>query len=111
MALTVMQQESGENGFDGLAIKREPDTTSELTVRDQTEVLDFLAERPTHTVFMASLIRDNGMESSLNRGNFFGCRDRDGRLVGDALIGHATLVEARTDASLAALAHVAQNCN
>ena len=111
MALTVMQQESGGNRFDGLAIIREPGATSELTVHDQAAVLDFLAERPTHTVFMASLIRDNGMESPLNRGNFFGCRDRDGRLEGVALIGHATLVEARTEASLAALAHAAQKCN
>ena len=82
----------------------------ELRDADEGEVLDFLAERPIHTVFMSSLIRDNGLTSSLNRGTFFACRGNDGQLEGVALIGHATLVEARTEASLAAFARVAQNC-
>lgn len=80
-----------------------------LTERhDEGEVLDFLAERPVHTVVMAGLIRDNGLESPFNRGTFYACRDSEGHLAGVALIGHATFVEARTDAVLRAFAALAQ---
>jgi GNAT superfamily N-acetyltransferase len=83
----------------------------ELNNHDEVEVLSFLAERPIHTVFMASLIRDNGVVSPRNRGSFYGYRGHDGALEGVALIGHATLVEARNEASLAALAHAAHDCS
>jgi predicted GNAT family acetyltransferase len=79
-----------------------------LTPEQETEVLAFLAERPIHTVIMAGFIRDNGLVSPLNRGTFYGYRDHTGRLRGVALIGHATLIEARIDAALAAFARVAQ---
>lgn len=80
-----------------------------LTERhDEGEVLDFLAERPVHTVVMAGLIRDNGLESPFNRGTFYACRDSEGGLAGVALIGHATFVEARTDTALRAFAALAQ---
>lgn len=81
---------------------------SELKTRDQKEVLAFLNMRPVHTVVMASFINDNGIESSLNRGKFFGYRGSDGSLEGVALIGHSTLVEARSDAALTALAFTAR---
>jgi uncharacterized protein len=80
----------------------------ELADKHQPEVLAFLAERPLHTVMMAGFIRDHGLVSPLNRGRFYACRDHLGRLKGVALIGHATLVEARVDAALAVLARVAQ---
>jgi predicted GNAT family acetyltransferase len=57
---------------------------------------------------MAGLIRDNGVKSSLNRGSFYGYRGSRGDIEGIALIGHATLIEARTDASLNAFARLAQ---
>ena len=63
---------------------------------EREEVLTFLAERPVHAVCMAGLIRDNGVESEHNRGTFYACRNEQGRLEGVALVGHATLVEART---------------
>jgi len=44
---------------------------------------------------MAGLIRDNGMESKFNQGNFYGCRDRHGNLAGVALIGHAMVATKR----------------
>jgi uncharacterized protein len=66
--------------------------------------------RPLHTVFMAGLIRDNGLLSPQNRGSFYGSRNRLGQLEGVALIGHATMVEAHTENSLIALARVARNC-
>jgi GNAT superfamily N-acetyltransferase len=92
--------------------KRTSDTASSLTIHalsadDQAEVLAFLCERPVHTVFMAGFIRDNGLVSDFNRGTFYGCRDRTGKLQGVALIGHATLVEARPGA-MAAFAQLAQ---
>lgn len=82
----------------------------QLSEEHRDEVLSFLAERPLHTVIMAGWIRDNGIVSPLNRGTFYGCRDGEGRLEGVALIGHATLFEARTDAALAAFARLAQQC-
>jgi predicted GNAT family acetyltransferase len=87
-----------------------PDSLSihPLTDRDEAEVLAFLAERPLHTVVMAGHIRDNGLESAFNRGVFHACRNGAGRLEGVALIGHATLVETRSEASLAAFARLAQ---
>lgn len=77
---------------------------------DKAEVLEFLAQRPIHTVALMSLINDNGIVSPLNRGTFYGCRDLNGRLEGVALVGHATLIETVSDRALAALAQVAQQC-
>jgi hypothetical protein len=82
-----------------------------LAAGAEAEVTAFLAERPVHTVFMASLIRDNGLQSPLNRGSFYACRGEGRRLEGVALIGHATLIEARSEAALAAFARVAQECS
>lgn len=77
-----------------------PLTVLPLAPGDEPEVLAFLAARPLHTVVMAGFILDHGLRSPLNRGAFYGCRARDGRLDGVALLGHATLVEARSDAAL-----------
>ncbi len=78
---------------------------------DEAEVLEFLSQRPIHTVAMMGLIEDNGIVSALNRGTFYGCRDLNGRLEGVALVGHATLMETVSDRALAALAQVAQQCS
>jgi ribosomal protein S18 acetylase RimI-like enzyme len=78
-----------------------------LTSMDEAEVLDFLAARPVHTVFLSGFIRDNGIESDFNRGKFWGCRNGAGHLVGVALIGHYTFVEAHSESALAAFARVA----
>src|SRR3954471_23718150 len=83
-------------------------TVIELTDEDQNEVLAFLAERPIHTVCIAGFIRDNGLVSPYNRGTFYGCRNSEGRLEGVALIGHATLIEARTRRAMQEFALVAQ---
>jgi len=74
------------------------------------EVLAFLSQRPMHTVFLAGLVRDNGVESPLNRGTFYACRNERNELEGVALIGHATLLETRTDRALEAFAQKAQAC-
>ena len=83
-------------------------TVYPLTEGQDAEVLTFLAARPLHTVYMAGLIRDNGLVSPLNRGTFHACRDAGGRLAGVALIGHVTMFEALDDAALGAFARLAQ---
>jgi uncharacterized protein len=75
---------------------------------DEQEVLEFLKMRPVHTVVMAGFIQDNGLESPNNRGNFYSYRNSAGALEGVALIGHSTLVEARTEDALTAFALIAR---
>ena len=79
-----------------------------LTAESESEVLNFLAERPLHTVAMTGFIRDNGLESPANRGSFYGVRNYRGELEGVALVGHATLMETRTQRAVLAFAGVAQ---
>ncbi len=81
---------------------------SELKKENTAEVLAFLSLRPVHTVVMTSFINDNGIENPLNRGKFFSYRNEQGSLEGIALIGHTTLVEARTDNALKAFAFTAK---
>jgi predicted GNAT family acetyltransferase len=97
-----------------LFVLTEETTTEALTIEklsngQEREVLVFLAARPLHTVIMASFIRDNGLVSRLNRGVFYACRNAEGKIEGVALIGHATLFEARTSAALVAFARLAQS--
>ena len=80
-----------------------------LTESERTEILRFLDQRPVHTVAMTSFVLDNGVENELNRGEFYGFRNRGGELEGVALIGHTTLVEARTHEALVALAITAKS--
>lgn len=82
---------------------------SVLDAGDQKEVLSFLELRPVHTVIMSSYIHDNGIESPLNRGTFYAYRNSAGQLEGVALIGHSTLVEARSEEALRGLAHKARD--
>lgn|SRR5574341_733514 len=79
-----------------------------LTAGDEAEVLSFLNRRPLHTITLVGFIRDNGLMSPLNRGTFYGCRNRKGQLEGVALIGHATLMETTTDRAVQAFAEIAQ---
>jgi predicted GNAT family acetyltransferase len=88
----------------------EPCPIEELAAGDEAEVLDFLSARPIHTVLMASMIRDNGLLSPQNRGSFYACRSRQGDLEGVALVGHVTVIEAGTEASLAAFARLTRHC-
>jgi len=77
---------------------------------DYAEVLAFLERRPINTVCLAGLIRDNGLQSPLNRGTFYGHRTDQGQLEGIALIGHATLMETNSDRALQAFAETARRC-
>lgn len=78
-----------------------------LVDEDLTEVLSFLSLRPIHTVFMAGLILDNGLSSPLNRGEFYGHRDPEGKLLGVALIGQKNVIEAQTEAAFETLMKLA----
>lgn len=108
MAVTIMGQES-EAVSNPFADSKQPYTVCELRRGYEAEVLEYLARRPIHTVFMATLIRDNGLVSSSNRGSFYGCRNSAGKLEGTALIGHATMLAACTETVVAAFAHLASN--
>ena len=111
MAVTIMRQQSMPSLAPGLTAKIESVYIQPLSPADETEVLEFLSIRPIHTVFLASLIRDNGMVSSCHRGSFFGCRNKNGRLEGVALIGHATIIETESEECIKAFAHLAKNCS
>jgi uncharacterized protein len=69
------------------------------------DVLSFLDERPN--VILSGLIHDNGLESKLNRGEYYGYRGAAGTLEGVALIGHATLFETSSDDAMVAFARLA----
>ena len=70
----------------------------------------FLEKRPLYTAYLAGLLRDNGLQSPLNRGTFHGYRDFLGKLEGVGLVGHATLMETTSDRALQAFAKTAQQC-
>jgi predicted GNAT family acetyltransferase len=99
-----------QNGVDVPFIFNVPDLsrTFVLTDSDEEIAMEFLNKRPVHTVVMASFINDNGLESPLNRGKFYGYRNANGLLEGVALIGHSTLIEARSEEALAAFAAIAK---
>jgi len=109
MAVTMMRHDfsSSQSNY---AEPSHPCAITELGRHNEPEVLEFLSARPVHTVFMSGLIRDNGLLSPRNRGSFYGSRDSFGQLEAVALIGHATLVEAHTENSLIAFAHMARYC-
>src|SRR5882762_10464985 len=109
MAVTLMRHEAEASSPDAFA-RDEPCIIGELSSADESEVFEFLSTRTIHTVFIASLIRDNGLVSRHNRGSFYSCRDRYGQLEGVALLGHATVIEARSENSLASFARLARNC-
>jgi predicted GNAT family acetyltransferase len=83
---------SGAPGSPGSSLRLEA-----LLNENRAEVLEYLSQRPIHTVCMASYIRDHGVVSPHNRGVFFGCRNERNELEGVALVGHATLLETQND--------------
>jgi hypothetical protein len=74
----------------------------------QGEVLNFLAARPVQNVIISSLIRDNGFERTLNRGDFYVCRNARGAITGVALLGHHILFASRCAATIEAFAEQAR---
>ena len=110
MFLPEMRVESERNLALTIPAVSDQVTVHPLTNDHKSEVLDFLSARALHTVFLAGFIHDNGLVSPLNRGAFYAARDREGCLKGAALIGHATLIEAWSEAALEAFAVFARAC-
>ena len=104
MAVTMMKYEVSHGWPSGTLGER---TCEQLQSGEEPEALRFLAERPIHTVVAASLLHENGAVSPHNRGFFYVCRDHAKKIEGVALIGHATIVEARTPHAVAAFAQLA----
>lgn len=97
------RQESHSEQYYPFAVP-DPSRLELLNENSRNEVIDFLNSRPVHTVVMTSFLADNGFESEFNRGRYYGYRSADGALEGVALIGHTTLIEARSEDALAAFA-------
>ncbi|HEV7859126.1 MAG TPA: GNAT family N-acetyltransferase [Pyrinomonadaceae bacterium] len=62
-----------------------------LIAGDESQALSFLDQQPLKNLIMIGLIRDHGLESPSNRGNFYGCFLQD-QLIGMALMGHCVLL-------------------
>jgi len=86
----------------------------ELAPSDEPEVLSFLNNNIARTFGLVGVIRANGLVSPNNRGTFYACRDREGRIEGVALIGYCTIFETRRSASeettIKTFARLADNC-
>jgi uncharacterized protein len=91
-----------------IAMTRQATDVQPLKGEHEAEVLDFLSAHPLFTFVMTGWIKDNGLESHLNRGTFYGSRNAHGELNGVALIGHITMFETSSDAVLAAFADLAK---
>ncbi len=87
---------------------RGPVSLHKLTAKEEPEVLDYLQARPAHTFGLVGFIRTNGLVSPHNRGDFYGCRNATGELIGVALIGRHVLIETQCATALRAFAHLAQ---
>jgi ribosomal protein S18 acetylase RimI-like enzyme len=99
-SLKVMGRESnGRKRRQPPSSERRP-SIQRLRAGQESEVLRFLDARPLHTVFLRGFILDNGLDSPLNRGTFYGYRHANGLLGGVALIGHATLFETEWEAAI-----------
>ncbi len=109
MTVTSMRHESQAGTLDAFR-RDEQCMVTELNRADEAEVLEFLSQRTIHTVFLVSLIRDNGLLNPHNRGSFYACRNQYGQLEGVALLGHAILIEAQTESALSSFARLARNC-
>jgi GNAT superfamily N-acetyltransferase len=83
-------------------------TVVRLVCGQEDEALTFLGARPINTFILSGYIRDNGLDSARNRGDFYGCRDDAGNLTGVALFGHATSFETRADDQIVAFARFAR---
>jgi hypothetical protein len=81
----------------------------QLLARGQEdEALNFLGASPVRNVIMSSLIRDNGFERKLNRGDFYVCRDARGEITGVALLGHHIIFASQCAEAIGAFARRAR---
>src|ERR1043166_3929868 len=113
-ANAMVMQERPERSAVGtnplFAIQASALAVSKLSAREEEEVLAFLLQHVERTFGMIGFIRSNGIVSPHNRGTFYACRNAEGELEGVALIGHATMLEVRSDAAIIEFARIAQEC-
>jgi predicted GNAT family acetyltransferase len=81
---------------------------SRLATGDESKALSALSTPSLSNVIMSGFIRDNGLDSPLNRGCFYACLDEQKNVAGIALIGHTTLLEAFDESAMQAFASVAR---
>jgi len=79
-----------------------------LTRRDEPEVRRFLAQRPLQSFGLLGMITDNGLVSPHNRGDFHAYRGARNQIEGVALIGHNTVLDARSDEAIASFSELAK---
>ena len=79
-----------------------------LSADEQDDALALLSSDSLTNVIMAGFIRDNGVSSPLNRGQFYVCRNEKGAIEGIAMIGHTVLLHALNPNAIEAFASVAR---
>lgn len=79
-----------------------------LSQGSEASVLSVLSTPSLTNVIMSGFIRDNGLDSQLNRGCFYACHDARKNLTGVALIGHTMLFEAFDESAIEAFAALAR---
>jgi GNAT superfamily N-acetyltransferase len=84
------------------------ETVFSLGEDDLAEAFSYLTAANINSVVMHGFLTDNGLSTTLNRGEYFGYRNSFGVLEGLALIGHSTLFDARSDAAIDAFARLAR---
>ncbi|HJQ23381.1 MAG TPA: GNAT family N-acetyltransferase [Blastocatellia bacterium] len=89
-------------------LAKTPLAAERLTKADEPEVRRFLAERPLQTFGLLGLIADNGLVSPHNRGDFYAYRGTRRQIEGVALIGHNTVIDARSDEAIQLFASLAK---
>ena len=85
-----------------------PSVVTPLSNGNEANVLSVLSNPSLTNVIMSGFIRDNGLDSTLNRGCFYACHNQQNDLTGIALIGHTMLLETFADDAIQAFAALAR---
>jgi len=83
-------------------------TVAPAAAESEAEILSALTAPTLTNAIMTGFIRDNGLDSSQNRGCFYVCRDERNQLQGVALIGHTILFEAFSEGAVEGFAAIAR---
>lgn len=83
-------------------------SVTSLSADEKDEALALLSPRSLTNVIMAGFIRDNGVSSPLNRGQFYVCRNEKGVIEGIAMIGHTVVLHALNPNAIEAFASLAR---
>src|ERR1044071_6427120 len=111
MSSTALQDQPPRVALQTFSVAESSLTVERLTDEHKAETLAFLSARPLHTVFLAGFIHDCGLESQMNRGVFYACRNSQGDIEGVAMIGNVILFETENQAALKTFSRVAQGCD